>query len=71
VLERDVEKGALRFREDVVALRVAELAVDVDPPAPAPSEPGGDLELAVDRHRLAIPDEDPRRDRREAVPGGE
>jgi hypothetical protein len=69
VLERDVEKGAARFREDLRA--VAKLGLHVQAPAAAVGHPGGNGELPVDESRAAEPDEDANGHRREAVPGGE
>ena len=69
MLERDVQEGGTRFREDLGA--VAKLPVDVDAPPVARRHPGGDRELAVDQNGTAVADEDARRDGREAVPGGE
>src|SRR5512132_557124 len=69
VLQRDVEEGATRLREDVVA--VHDLARDVNPTAALALDPGLDKQLRIDRHRTAEVDEEPARDGREAVPGGE
>src|SRR5207253_10503377 len=69
VLERDVEEPGARLGERLVA--VEELAADADPPAAARLDARADEELRVDRHRVAVADEDPRRHGREAVPGGE
>ena len=48
---------------------VGDRRVDVQPPAARLLEPRADQELGVDRHGLAVADEDPRRHRRERVPG--
>jgi hypothetical protein len=71
VLERDMEKRTARLGEDVPDLGVAELGIHVDPAAVASRQPGGDGELAADRHGPPVAEEDPRRHRGEAVPGGE
>jgi hypothetical protein len=71
VLEWNVEKRPTRLGEHVPDLGVAELGVYMDAPAVASCEPRSDRELAADRHGPPVPDEDSRRDRREAVPGGE
>src|ERR671925_6558 len=67
VLERNVEERAARLGEDVCAPAVADLGVDVDPPAAAAGQPGGQRELVVDRHRAPVADEHARGDRGEAV----
>src|SRR5512132_1102456 len=69
VLQRDVEEGATRLREDVVA--VDDLACDVNPTAAFVLDPGLDQQLRIDRYRTAKVDEEPARHGREAVPGGE
>jgi len=69
MLERHVEKRSPRFGEHVVAL--AEIAVDMDAPPAALGHPRGHRELAVDEHRSAVADEDPRGHDGEAVPGAE
>jgi hypothetical protein len=71
VLERDMEKRTARLGENVADLDVAELGVHVDPAAVAPRQPGGDRQLAADRHGPPVADEDSRRHGGEAVPGGE
>jgi hypothetical protein len=69
VLERYVEEGTARLREDL--LLQAQVRVDMDA-APALSDhAGGERELRVDRDGPAVADEDPRRHRGEAVPGRE
>jgi hypothetical protein len=68
VLERHVQEGAARLREDL-ALEV-EIAVDMDAPPAAFGHPRGDAEFAVDEHGLPVADEDPGGNGREAVPGG-
>ena len=70
VLERNVEESTTGLGEHVPAFGVAELGINVDAPAMATGEPGRDDELAADRHGSAVAHEDPRRHRREAVPGG-
>jgi hypothetical protein len=69
VLQRNVQEGAARLGEDLVA--VAEVPVDVDPPAAAVRHPGRDPKPAVDEDGPAVADEHPRRDHGEAVPGSE
>jgi len=69
VLERDVEKGAACFGQDLRA--VAKLGLHVQAPAAAVGHPRGNGELPVDESRAAVADEDTNGHRREAVPGGE
>ena len=69
MLERDVEKGAACFGQDLRA--VAKLGLHVQAPAAAVGHPGGNGELSVDESRAAVADEDTNGHRREAVPGGE
>jgi hypothetical protein len=68
VLEGDVEESAAGLREDVAALVVVELGVDVETPSAAPRQPRAEPERAVDRDGPAVADEDPRRHGREPVP---
>jgi hypothetical protein len=69
VLERDVEKGAACFGQDLRA--VTKLGLHVQAPAATVGHPGGYGELPVDESRAAVADEDTNGHRREAVPGGE
>jgi hypothetical protein len=69
VLERNVEEGAVRLGQQLVA--VTELGRDLDPAASFGRHTRGHVERPVDRRRLAIADRDPRRHGREAVPGRE
>jgi hypothetical protein len=69
VLERDVEKGAACFGQDLRAL--TKLGLHVQAPPAAVGHPGGNGELPVDESRAAVADEDANGHRREAVPGGE
>jgi len=69
MLQRYMEKRGPGFREHLAPL--AEITVDVDAPPAALGHPRGDGELAVDEHRPAVADEDPRGHDREAVPGAE
>jgi hypothetical protein len=71
VLQGNVEESASGLGEHVARLRVAELGVDVEPPASTACQPRGERELAIDRHRLAVADEDPDRHGGELVPRGE
>src|SRR5207244_5068561 len=69
VLERDVDERGARLGKRRVA--VEELAPDADAAPAARLDPRADEQLRVDRNRMAIADEDPRRHGREAIPGGE
>lgn len=69
MLERDVEERGAGLGKHVRS--VAERSIDMDAPAAAVADPGGDSELAVDENRAPVADEDPRRNCREAVPGSE
>src|SRR5437868_13349076 len=68
VLEGDVQERGPRLGEDAPV--VVELAADADAPSVrAALEPGADAQLAVDRHRSSVADEQARRHRRKAGPG--
>jgi hypothetical protein len=66
VVQRDVEEGTAGLGQDLVSL--PQVPVDVEAAASGARDPGADQQLAVDRHRSPVADEDPRRHRREAVP---
>jgi hypothetical protein len=66
VLERDVQEGGSRLREDLVGM--AQVAVDVYAAAVPAGDVRGELEIPVDRHGPAIAHEDAGRHGREAVP---
>jgi hypothetical protein len=66
-----MEQGTAGLGEQIAALRVAQLGIDVETPAPAARQPRGEGERAVDGHRLSVADEHAGGDRWEAVPGGE
>jgi hypothetical protein len=69
MLERNVEERRAGLGEHLRL--VAEVRVDVDPPAARPCDPGRQYELALDRDGLPVADEDARGHGREAIPGGE
>src|SRR5919109_123202 len=66
---RPVRGPRARLGQRLVA--VEELAADADEAPAARLDRRPDEELRVDRHRMAVADEDPRRHRREPVPRGE
>jgi hypothetical protein len=66
MLERHVEEGPARLREELGA--VAQLRVHVDPAPAAVGHLGGESERAVDEHGPAVADEHARRDGGKAVP---
>lgn len=69
MLEGNVEERRPGLREDLVP--ISELAVHVHPAPAAVGDPGGDAQAAVDQDGAPVADENPRRDGRESVPGGE
>jgi hypothetical protein len=69
VLERDVQEGATRFREELVT--GTQLRVHPDAPSPALGHPGGERKLLVDEDGLPKADEDACGHGGEAVPRGE
>src|SRR5262249_6154320 len=69
VLQRNVEEGPARLSEGLVA--VDDLPGDVNSPSALVLDMGADQQLGVDRHGPAKVHEQPRGDRREAVPRGE
>ena len=66
MVERHVEEGAAGLRDDL--LTVAQVCVDVDPPAPGVRHPGGQRKLVVDEDGAAIADEDSSGHRGKPVP---